>query len=72
MQIEKYDWNKTYVLGFDTTGRLIGSGQTNCISTQFNSFRPIDKTLSGATREDLGVMAFTKTSSLLKPYHQIV
>ena len=52
-----------------------------CISTQFRSICPIDRTLSGATspgRVDLGAMAmkecfaFPKAPALLEPPHQIV
>ena len=48
------------------------------INTRFSSIWTIDKTLSGATRVDLGAMAikryftFRKTRGLLEPHHQIV
>ena len=48
------------------------------ISTQFSSIWPIDRALSGAAIPDLRATAmkwysaFTQTSAVLEPHHQIV
>ena len=69
----QFKWNT----GLNVKTVLLQAAQFS-ISTQFSSIWPIDMTLSGATRVDLGAMAmkgysiFPKGPVLLKPNHQIV